>query len=151
MWLALAPLALFACTRALNESARSPSGKFSGIAMADCPLSLSGASATWSETQYGIAIDFTAPAGERAELRKRAHAVAADGEEGLPNACPCSATLAASGGTESRIGPRAHAFVKDTAVGSSVVYEAKDQGEIVLLRAHMRKYLERLQDNGACP
>jgi hypothetical protein len=147
---ALAAFVLLACTRQVPARSGSATTTFKGVEMAECPLALPGASASYDETPDGVAITFRGAAPQLAELRARVQKLASDGEEGLPNACPCSSIMSATGGREARIGPDAHSRAEDTPTGARVLYSARDSGDVVLLRAHMRKYLESLQGSGTC-
>lgn len=139
----LAPLIVAAC----SQQPASPTGAL--LATSDCPLTLPGVNAVYAETTEGLSFDLNGPADQIAEIRARARKLVRDRELGFSQACPCGAVETAQGGTEQTLAPAANASSEDTATGARVSFMARDRSDIVLLRAHIRRYVEMIQE-GRC-
>lgn len=144
---ALAPLALFACST--ENPANSPTPNPALIGESGCPINLPNVETTDAETPDGFAVSFKAPPEELRRVRARAHRMDKDGELALSQACPCSEVETANGGTEQTMAPAADAHTEDLPDGARITFVARDWGDIVLLRAHLRRYVDMIA-KGRC-
>jgi hypothetical protein len=52
----------------------------------------------------------------------------------------------AQGGSEQTLAPAADAWASDLANGAKVTFAARSRDDVVLLRAHLRRYVEMIQE-----
>jgi hypothetical protein len=90
-------------------------------------------------------VDFIGPPEEVRAIRGRVRRLTKHGELALSQACPCSSVQTAQGGTEQTLAPAADARADDLPNGGRVFFAARDRDDIVLLRAHLRRYVDMIQ------
>lgn len=131
-----------------------------------CPLAVPGTVENVVDTEGGVAITFTAPAGQVDDVRARVRQMA---QQGMMAACPCHGMMGDAGapmamgrgmggprmgpGMMERQGmrglPPADARVEDVSGGARLTLTAKNPADVDALRAHVRMHFDHMK--AGCP
>lgn len=115
-----------------------------------CPMMVPGATASVADIDGGVAITWSAPPSEVANLRERVHGMAQQ-KGAMMAACPCRAGAGApaQGMMSMQAMPPADVRADDVEGGARLTFTAKNAADVPALRSHVRMHIEHMKSG--CP